>query len=208
MIRRTLPQRRAAETFDLRFWNQLFTVTVGFYPDGTLGEVFIDGGKSGQDVQSTARDAAVVLSLALLHGTPIEMIRHAVTRGTSEEPASILGAVVDSITTKSFSGVMGADRKDFSDKPNWQPPQEPPDPRRVGIVALDTEMRPPLDDVRSRTARAMAATNSILQIISDAELETDLPAGELHLRLCRFLHDEFDDIEATIAAYQRGGSDD
>jgi hypothetical protein len=29
MIRRTLPQRRAAETFDLRFWNQLFTVTVG-----------------------------------------------------------------------------------------------------------------------------------------------------------------------------------
>ena len=35
MIRRTLPQRRAAETFDLRFWNQPFTVTVGFYADGT-----------------------------------------------------------------------------------------------------------------------------------------------------------------------------
>jgi hypothetical protein len=30
MIRRTLPQRRAAETFGLQFWNQLFTVTVGF----------------------------------------------------------------------------------------------------------------------------------------------------------------------------------
>jgi hypothetical protein len=43
MIRRTLPQRRAAETFDLRFRNQLFTVTVGFYADGTPGEVFIDG---------------------------------------------------------------------------------------------------------------------------------------------------------------------
>ena len=104
MIRRTLPQRRAAETFDLRFWNQPFTVTVGFYPDGTPGEVFIDGGKTGQDIQSTARDAAVVLSLALQHGTPIETIRHAVTRGASEEPASIFGAVVDSITTKSFSG--------------------------------------------------------------------------------------------------------
>ena len=98
MIRRTLPQRRASETFDLRFWNQLFTVTVGFYADGTPDEIFIDGGKSGQDIQSIARDAAVVLSLALQHGTPIETIRHAVTRGASEEPASILGAVVDSIT--------------------------------------------------------------------------------------------------------------
>ena len=79
-MRRVLPQRRAAETFDLRFWNQPFTVTVGFYADGTPGEVFIDGGKTGQDIQSTARDAAVVLSLALQHGTPIETIRHAAAR--------------------------------------------------------------------------------------------------------------------------------
>ena len=99
MIRRTLPQRRASETFDLRFWSQNFTVTVGFYADGTPGEVFIDGGKTGQDVQSTARDAAVVLSLALQHGTPIETIRHAVTRSGSGAAASILGAIVDRLTT-------------------------------------------------------------------------------------------------------------
>ena len=90
-MRRTLPQRRAAETFGMRFWNQPFTVTVGFYADG----IFIDGGKTGQDIQSTARDAAVVLSLALQHGTPIEAIRHAVTRSGSGEAASILGAIVD-----------------------------------------------------------------------------------------------------------------
>ena len=34
---------------------------------------------------------------------------------------------------------MGVDRKDFSDASNWQIPQELPDLRRVGIVALDTE---------------------------------------------------------------------
>ena len=95
-MRRVLPRRRAAEN-NLRFWNQLFTVTVGFYADGTPGEVFIDGGKTGQDIQSTARDAAVVLSLALQHGVPPETIRHAVTRGASEEPASILGAIVDAL---------------------------------------------------------------------------------------------------------------
>ena len=98
-MRRILPQRRASETFDLRFWSQNFTVTVGFYADGTPGEVFIDGGKSGQDVQSTARDAAVMLSLALQYGAPIETIRHAVTRNGSGEAASILGATVDRLPT-------------------------------------------------------------------------------------------------------------
>ena len=61
----------------------------------------IDGCKTGNDVQSTARDAAVVLSLALQHGTPIEAIRHAVTRSGSGEAASILGAIVDRLPTPS-----------------------------------------------------------------------------------------------------------
>jgi hypothetical protein len=100
-MRQILPQRRAAETFNVRFWNQPFTVTVGFYADATPGEVFIDGGKTGQDIQSTARDAAVVLSLALQHGAPIEAIRHAVTRNGSGEAASILGAAVDRLATVS-----------------------------------------------------------------------------------------------------------
>ena len=102
--RRRLQQRRRAETFDLLFRNQMITITAGFYADDTLGEVFISIGKSGTDIASVARDAGVLLSLALQHGVSPEIIRHAVTRGASEEPASILGAVVDSITTKSFSG--------------------------------------------------------------------------------------------------------
>ena len=102
--RRRLQQRRRAETFDLLFRNQMITVTAGFYADDTLGEVFIGIGKSGTDIASVARDAGVLLSLALQHGVPPETIRHAVTRGASEEPVSILGAVVDSITTNSFLG--------------------------------------------------------------------------------------------------------
>ena len=103
-MRQLLPQRRRAETFTVIHRHQLFVVTVGFFDDGTPGEVFIDGCKTGTDIESIARDAGVLLSLALQHGVPPETIRHAVTRGISEEPASILGAVVDSITTNSFSG--------------------------------------------------------------------------------------------------------
>ena len=99
MTRRVLPQRRPAETFDLRFWNQPFTVTVGFYPDGTPGEVFIDSRKTGGDVEAIARDAAVVLSLALQHGTPLVTIQRAVTRNAKGEAASILGAIADRLAT-------------------------------------------------------------------------------------------------------------
>ena len=139
-MRRILPQRRAAETFDLRFRNQLFTVTVGFFADGAPGEVFIDGGKTGNDIESIARDAGVLLSFALQHGVHPETIRHAVTRGASEEPASILGAVVQFHHNEFIFGrrLMGASGTMTS---NRQTPQELPDLRRVGIVALDTETR-------------------------------------------------------------------
>ena len=97
-MRRVLPRRRAAETFNLRFWNQPFIVTVGSYPDGTPGEVFITTAKSGADLQNIANDAAVILSLALQHHVSIEVIRHAMTRCNDGSPASILGAVVDCLS--------------------------------------------------------------------------------------------------------------
>ena len=95
MIRRTLPQRRAAETLDLCFGNQYFTITVGRFHDGSPAEVFVDVAKSGQDLANVARDAAILLSLALQYGTPVESVRCAVTRGARGEAASIIGAVVD-----------------------------------------------------------------------------------------------------------------
>jgi hypothetical protein len=98
MIRRPLPQRRHAETFALAACNQSLTITTGFYADGALGEVFIDAGKSGQDVQSIARDAGVMLSVAIQYGTSLETIRHAVTRDSAGEPTSILGAIVDALS--------------------------------------------------------------------------------------------------------------
>jgi hypothetical protein len=97
--RRILPQRRSAETFQLRFWNQPVSVTVGYYEDGAPGEIFVDAGKTGQDVQSTARDAAVVLSLALQHGATVATIKHAVTRSGNGEASSILGAIIDQLSS-------------------------------------------------------------------------------------------------------------
>lgn len=63
-MRRLLPQRRRAETFTVVHRNQPVTITIGFFPGGEPGEVFISTGKSGADLQNIAHDAAVLLSLA------------------------------------------------------------------------------------------------------------------------------------------------
>ena len=97
MSRQTLPQRRRAETFTVVHWNQPFVVTVGFFDDGTPGEVFVDSRKTGGDVEAIARDAAVVISLALQHGAAVETLRHAITRSSNGAPSSILGAVIDAL---------------------------------------------------------------------------------------------------------------
>ena len=64
-------------------------MTVGFFEDGTPGEVFIGSSKTGGDVEAIARDAGVTISLALQHGVGIEAIQHAVTRDSHGAPASI-----------------------------------------------------------------------------------------------------------------------
>ena len=93
----TLPQRRMSETFDLRHGgkNTVFSVTLGRYPGGEVGEVFISGAKVGSEVEAVARDGAVLLSLALQYGVPLETIKHAITRESDGSATTIVGAVVD-----------------------------------------------------------------------------------------------------------------
>jgi hypothetical protein len=95
--RRGLPQRRRCENFNFNFNNLRHTVTVGYYPDGAIGEVFISFEKSGAPAEAIARDGAILLSLALQYGTPLEIIKFAVTRDQRGAPTSIMGAVVDKL---------------------------------------------------------------------------------------------------------------
>jgi hypothetical protein len=95
--RRPLPMRRVCETFEISFGGlaKCHTVSVGYYADGAPGEVFINGGRSGEQVEAIARDGAVLLSLALQHGVALDTIGHAITRDGHGAPSSIVGAVVD-----------------------------------------------------------------------------------------------------------------
>jgi hypothetical protein len=94
-MRHGLPQRRPCDTLDLRVGSQLYQVTVGFYANGGVGEVFVAGAKCGSDLDAVMRDAAILLSLALQYGVPVETIAHAITRESNGSASSIIGAVVD-----------------------------------------------------------------------------------------------------------------
>lgn len=104
MTQRTvLPQRRAAETFDLqhRHHRDPYRVTVGYVP-GTdqPAEVFVHGPKAGSESEALGRDGAILLSLAMQFGVPLETIRGAITREGNGEPSTIIGAVVDLLCRK------------------------------------------------------------------------------------------------------------
>jgi hypothetical protein len=62
---------------------QTYTGGVGCFPDGRIAEVFINGAKVGTAAETSAQDAAIVASLALQQGCPVEpveTIRHALAR--------------------------------------------------------------------------------------------------------------------------------
>lgn len=96
-MRRRLPDRRAAETYSLTSNGKAYTVTAGYHPDGSLGELFISGAKAGTEMDAIARDGSVLLSLALQHGVSLETIAHALTRENDGSAASIVGAVTDEL---------------------------------------------------------------------------------------------------------------
>jgi hypothetical protein len=99
--RKRLPDRRPHEVLDFEHAGFRFTAGLGRYDDGKLGEIFLNvDGKVGTAVETGARDAAIVASLALQHGVTPEMIRHAVLRNSDDGPAGPLGAVLDLIAAE------------------------------------------------------------------------------------------------------------
>jgi ribonucleoside-diphosphate reductase alpha chain len=55
----------------------------------------IGNGRAGSDVDAAAKDSAVVASLALQHGVPVETLRKALLRDATGRASSPLGAALD-----------------------------------------------------------------------------------------------------------------
>jgi hypothetical protein len=93
--RRRLPDRGLAETFTFQIVNLHYTCTVGRYPDGSIGEIFLTNHKSNSTADVNARDAAIATSIAIQFGADIETIRHALCRDANGKANGPLGMALD-----------------------------------------------------------------------------------------------------------------
>ena len=92
MPRERLPDRRQAETVDLWHGDQRYHLTIGEYPNGRPGEVFIHGAKPGSDTDLLCDDIGVLISRLLQHGDTPDALAAGLGRlGNGQAPASLIG---------------------------------------------------------------------------------------------------------------------
>ena len=84
--RELLPTRRKNYTQKVHVDGVSIHFTVGVYPDGRFGELFIDLAKQGAALRHWSSQTAMLFSVAVQHGTPLETLVTLFV-GTRSEPS-------------------------------------------------------------------------------------------------------------------------
>lgn len=95
--RNRLPNRRPAETFAFERDGARFEMTAGFYPDGRLGEIFLNADRANSLLDFLMSDAAILASIAMQYGASLDELRHALKRDSRGKPSSPIGEALDRI---------------------------------------------------------------------------------------------------------------
>jgi|SRR5215831_5921443 len=96
-MRTRLPNRRACETFHFECNGLHYTASISRFSDGRLAEIFLSNAKAGSHSDSAAKDTAVVASIALQHGVPLDTLRKSLMRDSHGRASSPLGVALDII---------------------------------------------------------------------------------------------------------------
>jgi len=98
--RERLPNRRASETFEIEIASRKYRCSISHYADGRLAEFFLSNNRMNSDSDTAARDSAIVCSIALQYGVPVDVIRRALMRDSSGRPSGPLGHALDLLAGK------------------------------------------------------------------------------------------------------------
>jgi ribonucleoside-diphosphate reductase alpha chain len=93
--RASLPNRRPHELVRFECQGHVFIGGIGRYGNGSIAELFLNASKAGSPLEAMAQDAAIVASLALQFGCPVDVLRHAIAR--SGDSAGPLAALLDEV---------------------------------------------------------------------------------------------------------------
>jgi ribonucleoside-diphosphate reductase alpha chain len=97
--RRRLGNRRASQTFNFECNALRYTATVSF-ADSSLAEIFLNNTRAGSHSDSAAKDSAIVCSIALQYGVPLDVIRKALLRDSHGIASSPLGCALDRLAAE------------------------------------------------------------------------------------------------------------
>jgi hypothetical protein len=95
--RKRLPNRRSNTSFGLECSGLKFVCSVGYFPDGSVGEIFLTNHRVNSGAGIMASDQAVLASLAIQFGCPLETLRKAIMRDGAGRATSPIGVALDMI---------------------------------------------------------------------------------------------------------------
>jgi len=75
MTRLRLPDRRASIVFAFECNDLRYAASASWFDDGRLGEVFVGNYRADTHADACAKDAAILASIALQFGAPLEVLR-------------------------------------------------------------------------------------------------------------------------------------
>jgi ribonucleoside-diphosphate reductase alpha chain len=145
--RRPLPAKRRGFTQKAKVGGQTIFLRTGEYPDGNLGEIFIDMHKEGATLRSMLNCFAIAVSIGLQYGVPLEEFvdKFAFTRF---EPSG----VVDHENIKSATSILDyifrllaleyLNREDLAHVPRSETPEAPSTATAPSVVLTLDEDRP------------------------------------------------------------------
>ena len=95
MTRLRLPDRRASIVFAFE-WNGLhYTASASWFDNGRLGEVFVGNHRTDSHADACAKDSAILASIALQYGAPLDVLRKALLRDSQGRPSTPIGCALD-----------------------------------------------------------------------------------------------------------------
>ncbi len=95
VLREQLPNRRGCDLLDFECGGMEYTAGYTRFEDGRLAEVFLNSEKIGTATETNARDASIILSVALQHGANLDNIRRALTRDPDGKAVGPIGMLLD-----------------------------------------------------------------------------------------------------------------
>jgi len=184
-VRHRLPEERASVTHKFSIAGHEGYITVGLYPTGQPGEIFIKMAKEGSTVSGLMDSFATAISLALQHGVPLRVLceKFAHTRfepsgWTGNEQIGYAKSLMDYIFRwLNLRFLSGAQLTLFAGLAP-QAPQLPASPTILSEAELEDEAPMPKDQL-SRLAEEVA--RKLNEVVGQASLpgmgSTAAPAG-------------------------------